>query len=58
MKTVPVGGRMNLQQNVETPMITIATAQTEQDPSKAMTTEISKPIINVDNVDFTGQNAL
>jgi phosphate transport system ATP-binding protein len=33
-------------------MITIATARTEQDPSKAMTTKISKPIINVDNVDF------
>jgi phosphate transport system ATP-binding protein len=43
---------MNLQENIETPMITIATARTEQDPSKAMTTEISKPIINVDNVDF------
>jgi phosphate transport system ATP-binding protein len=43
---------MNLQENIETPMITIATARTEQDPAKAMTTEISKPIINVDNVDF------
>jgi phosphate transport system ATP-binding protein len=43
---------MNLQENVESPKITIAATQSERDPSKPMTSELAKPIIEVDQVNF------
>jgi phosphate transport system ATP-binding protein len=52
MKNPSDGGKMEAQENVEIPKIAIPEARTQKDSSQLMTTELGKPLIEVDNIDF------
>jgi phosphate transport system ATP-binding protein len=52
MKNESAGGKMDLQEVVGTPKITVAAPRIEKDASRAMATELNNPIMNVENVDF------
>jgi phosphate transport system ATP-binding protein len=52
MKNESAGGKMDLQEIVGTPKITVAAPRIEKDASRAMATELNNPIMNVENVDF------